>query len=299
MKKLFVLFLIFSGLAMAQDGGKSGMSFLKLSFGARAAAMGDLGTASSSDVSALNYNPAIIPTLKNPEIQFMHNEWIQDVRSEYLGTFFRLYGIPLAFGVNTTTVSDIEVRTTPSENPDATFNANFFAASLSSGFNLFSDLYAGATVKYLYEGIFSDNATGLGFDLGLYYLTPVEGLSLGAAYRNLGSMNDLRDTDTKLPSEVRIGADYSRPVTGFNSVVTVGAEVQKYTEGDDTHLNLGAEVLYQQILSVRAGYQTGYDTRGLSLGLGVLWKGISFDYAFVPFKLDLGSANIVSLKYRF
>ena len=70
---------------LAQTAGNSGLSFLKLGFGARNIALGDAGTALSTDVTALFYNPAALAINPASEIMLMHNEWIQDVRSEILG----------------------------------------------------------------------------------------------------------------------------------------------------------------------------------------------------------------------
>ncbi|MGE5354388.1 MAG: hypothetical protein ACM3P0_20055, partial [Acidobacteriota bacterium] len=165
MKKIILFVFILSTYISAQTAGKSGLSFLKLGFGARNVAMGDLGVVNSMDVSSLNYNPALLSRFSSPEILFTHNQWIEDTRSEYLGVSFRLLGLPWAVGVNTTSISDIEVRTRPGE-AEGKFNANYFAGSLSTGFGITKDISAGLTVKYLYEGLLSDESNGLGFDVG-------------------------------------------------------------------------------------------------------------------------------------
>ena len=86
MKKqiLYIILLSFTSL-LAQSAWNSGLSFLKLGFGARNIAIGDAGTALSSDVTSLFYNPAALALNPASEIMLMHNEWIQDVRSEILG----------------------------------------------------------------------------------------------------------------------------------------------------------------------------------------------------------------------
>lgn len=300
MKKTFAIILIIAlSSIQAQDAGKSGLSFLKFSFGARNAAMGDLGASNSPDVSALFYNPAMLSELKEPQVQFTHNEWIQDVRSENIGAFARIYGIPLALGVNTTSVADIPIRQTPSDVPQGTFNANYFSTSLSTGFSLFENVSVGATVKYLYEGMLSDEASGWGFDVGTYYMTPLHGLSIGAVVRNMGSMDKLRQEKTKLPTELRIGGNYGFAIPAISSYGTAGVELLKYSGQNDTHINFGGELIYEETLALRAGYQTGFDARGFSAGLGIIWESLRFDYAFVPFGQSLGSAHLVTLGYRF
>ncbi|RKY91608.1 MAG: hypothetical protein DRQ01_07435, partial [Ignavibacteriae bacterium] len=139
MKNIFFLILFFSSLTLAQSAGNSGLSFLKFGFGARNIAMGDAGASASNDLTALFYNPSRLVSTEMNEVMFMHNEWIQDVRSEVGGIKWEMIGLPWAIGFNVTTVSDIEVRNKPGD-PISTFNANYFFASLSTGFIVINNL---------------------------------------------------------------------------------------------------------------------------------------------------------------
>jgi hypothetical protein len=252
--KKYIIFLIFSSsLIIAQGSAKDGLSFLKFGFGARNIAMGDIGVVLSNDVTALNYNPALLSEYKSPEIIFTHNEWIQDVRSELLGTSFSLFDIPFAFGVNTTTISGIETRDIPGE-ALSKFDVHYFCGSLSSGFEIIDNISFGMTIKYLYEGMLADDATGWGFDFGTYYKTPVERLVFGAALKNLGSMNILRNQATELPTEFSIGSLYSIPFENINSEVTVGTEFQDFTKENNSRINIGGEFFYNHLLALRLGY---------------------------------------------
>lgn len=282
----------------AQTAGNSGLSFLKFGFGARNIAMGDAGTAASKDITSLFYNPARLAGMKNSEAIFMHNEWIEDVSSEVVGIRSFVLGIPIALGFNVTSVGDIEVRTNPGE-PETKFDANYFYGSLSTGFEVYHNISVGASIKYLYEGLLSDEATGFGFDLAALYKTDYDGLIVSAALRNIGSMNELRSESTKLPAEIRIGPAYNFNLEGINSEVTLVTEFQKFLNSDDNHFNIGAEIFYDNLIAIRGGYQTGYESRDLTFGIGLAWGNLNFDYAFLPFQLGLGSANLFSLQFKF
>lgn len=296
-KKIIILFLISFTTLFAQSAGNSGLSFLKLGFGARNIAMGDAGTALSTDVTSLFYNPAGLAINPGSEIMLMHNEWVQDVRSEILGARTAVFGIPVAVGFNVTTVSDIPVRINPGD-PITTFNANSFFGSFSLGYKIMDNLSIGATYKYLYEAIYVDEANGWGVDFGSTYITSIQGLNISAAVKNIGSMNALRLESTKLPTEIRIGPSYTfTPAEKF--VVTGAAEYQKYTPTTASHLNIGAEVLYDKLIALRFGYQSGYEARNITAGLGLMWGSLSFDYAFAPLTYGLGSGNIFSLQFKF
>jgi len=298
MKNLLIIIFFASSIAMAQSAGNSGLSFLKFGFGARNIAMGDAGASASNDLTALFYNPSRLLKAEMNEAMFMHNEWIQDVRSEVGGIKWGMFGLPWAVGFNVTTVSDIPVRNKPGD-PISTFNANYFFASLSSGFNVIDDLDFGATVKYIYEGILSSEANGFGFDLGLNYLTPIKGLTVSSVVKNLGSMNEFENDPTKLPSEFRLGSAYQFGIESAEFDFIAVAELLKYLETDDIHFNLGGEVTYDKLLSLRVGYQTGFEARGLTTGLGIMWGNLNFDYAYMPFSFGLGNANLFSIQFKF
>ncbi len=298
MKKILVLILISSPLLLAQSAGNTGLSFLKFGFGARNIAMGDAGASASNDLSALYYNPARLTSVETNEALFMHSEWIQDVNSEVFGLKWNMFGLPWGVGFNYTSINDIEIRTRPGE-PDATFNANYFFGSLSTGFHIIDRLSFGATIKYLYEGLLSDEANGWGFDFGLDYATSIKGLTVSTVIKNIGSMNALRKNETVLPTDFRLGSAYNFKLESAKLDFIVAAEFQKYLDTDNTHFNFGGDVVYNETFAVRAGYQTGYETKGITAGIGLMWGSLRFDYAYMPFSLGLGNANLFSLQFRF
>jgi hypothetical protein len=299
MKKIILLICLLSVTSLfSQTAGNSGLSFLKLGFGARNIALGDAGTELSSDVTSLFYNPSALAINPASEIMLMHNEWIQNVRSEVLGARTIIFGLPVAIGFNVTSVNDIEVRGINPGDPITKFNAQYFFGSLSAGHLITDNVYFGASIKYLYQGIYVDESTGWGFDFGATYLTSIKGLNISAALRNLGTMKALRDEKTKLPTEFRIGPSYS--LTFQDKFQVSGAvEYLKYTPTSDTHFNMGAEILYGKLIALRVGYQTGYISKNITAGFGLMWGNLSFDYALAPLQLGLGDGNILSLQFKF
>ncbi len=297
-KQLLLLLLLTTTVAYSQSAGNTGLSFLKYGFGARNIAMGDAGTALSNDLTNLFYNPAKLALTDGSEVLFMHNEWIQDVRSEVVGAKTTIFGLPFALGFNVTSIDGIEYREIPGE-PITTFNANYFFGSLSTGFFVTDEISMGLSFKYLYEGILNDEATGFGFDFGINYVLPYEGVTASIVLKNVGSMNELRNESTKLPAEVRIGTAYTYSLEDTKFDFTGGVEFQKYLNTEDNHFNFGAEVLYNKLIAVRAGYQSGFESRGFTTGAGLMWGNLKFDYAFLPFNLGLGSANLFSLQFKF
>ena len=298
MKKIIFTILLISSVSFAQSAGNTGLAFLKFGYGARNIAMGDAGSSASNDLSALYYNPSRLVSFEENQAMFMHSEWIQDVTSEVGGIKWNMFNLPWAVGFNVTSVADIEVRERPGE-AISSFNANYFFLSLSSGFKVINDLDFGATVKYIYEGILNDQSVGYGLDFGLNYFTPVKGLTASTVIRNIGSMNALNVVGTTLPLDFRLGGayNYNLPTAKLDLIVT--GEFQKYLDNDDIHFNTGAEAVYNETFAARVGYQTGYEARGFTAGIGIEWGSLRFDYAYTPFSLGLGNANQFSLQFSF
>ncbi len=162
MNKIFLILIISGSVVFSQSAGNTGLAFLKYGFGARNIAMGDAGTALSNDLTGLFYNPAKLPLTNKSEVLFMHNEWIQDVSSEVIGVKTELWSIPIALGFNVTSIDGIEYREIPGE-PISKFDANYFFGSLSTGLFVTDEISFGASLKYLYEGLLNDEATGIWF----------------------------------------------------------------------------------------------------------------------------------------
>ena len=297
MKKILIL-LVLSTSLIAQNAGDSGLAFLKFGFGARNIAMSDIGVVGVSDLSALNYNPSLLAVFNKTQLSFTHNALFLDMNSEMFSGSFSAFGLPVAIGVNTTNIGNIEIRSKPGD-AESVFTAHYFAGSISTGYRIFPGIYLGVTYKYIYENIFSDDASGYGIDLGATYQSAVQGLTFGAAIRNMGTMKELHSEPTKLPTDIRFGAAYNFPLLNSKLDFTAVSGFQKYTIEDYSHFHAGLEAVYNKMFSLRLGFASGYDSKNISTGFGVIWQGLNLDYAYVPVKYGLGDSHILSVTYTF
>ena len=297
MIKRIIIAFIFSGTIFAQSAGNNGLTFLKTGFGARNIAMGDIGNLSGG-ISSVYYNPALVAESGSKSVEAAFNNLVMDATASMMGIGFELLGLDFGVTINTTNIGNIEVRQIAGESV-SDFDAHYFAGGITTGFEIMENLSLGGTAKYLYENIFSDEASGWGFDLGAVYHTNLKGLSFGASLRNLGSLSELRNESTVLPLDLRFVSEYNYGKVIENFEADFVAGVQKYLKEDDSHIHLGAELNYKHIVKLRGGYITGYETKGLTAGLGIDWISLSFGYAFLPFDYDLGSTHTISLSYSF
>jgi hypothetical protein len=300
MKKLLVISAIifnFGSVIAQNDGtGNTGLSFLKLGVTSRAVSLGEAVVSSSHDASATHYNPAALFLGSDVNVLFMHNEQILGVRTEFLAAKIKFEKLAFGLNLNNTSVSDIEVREIPGA-PIDKFDAQNFAMGLSAAYKINEMIQVGLTAKFLYEKIYIDNASGFAFDFGGLYSK--DNLSIGASFANFGSMTELRNESTKLPSSLRFGASYLINVPSVDGGVRVGADGFKVIDGGKFHFNGGAEFIYKDFLAVRLGYQSGYEDRNITTGIGLKYKAFSLDYAFIPYRFSLGSSHTITVGTSF
>lgn len=284
------------------QAGKSGLAFLKLGVSGRGLAMGDAMSAITSGAAATYYNPSGIlslPESRTAQLMFMHKEWIQDTRAEFLGANILLDAEnAVGFSLNSTTVTDIEIRTRP-----GTAEGSFTARNLSLGAtyarSFSDDLRIGITGKFLYQKILIDEGSGFGIDAGAQYKTAIENLSLGAVIANVGSMSGLRSSKTMLPTLARLGPAYSYSLEDMNSTLVLATDYLYIFPERKSYLNVGGEFLFNQIVAARAGYQFGSEGRGFSGGVGVSYGMFLLDYAYTHLSDDLGNTSTFSLALNF
>jgi hypothetical protein len=293
---IIILSLILTNYTFAQnDGaGNTGLAFLKLGVGARSIAMGEAFSSLSDDATSVIYNPARIVFGLSNSVTLMHNASAQDLSNDFIAAkvVFGKFGI--GFGILKSGVDNIEVRLAPGAALDK-FNSENLSMNLSLGYKINDFVSIGLTSKLLYEKIYIDEASGTGFDFGCNYNK--DNSSFAFVISNIGSMNALRNSSTKLPTSFRFGGSYSFPLKNFNIVLCLDGF--KVLDGGLFHLLTGGEVSYKDFIFLRAGYQTNYENKAFSTGLGLKYKSLSFDYAFIPYYDSFGTGNIFSLGLTF
>lgn len=289
---LIVCILGISGKSIAgsENEGKTGLAFLKVGVDARAAGMGEAYSAVTGDAYATYWNPAGLLAAERSNVAFMHNAWLFDVKGNFGAVQFRGKKSSLALHLYTFSVGDIEVRSTPTENPLETTGANYLSAGLSYARPFGKNLDFGLTAKYLYEKIFFDSAGGFGLDLGIRYRGLSPNLVLAGVVQNLGKMGEFHSEATTLPKILRLGAQYSlaRPL-GPVELLLAGDMVKPFDE--NLRFHLGAEAGLWKQLMLRAGYVAGYESRSFSVGVGIRKSFLHLDYSLSPFKDDLGNGH--------
>jgi len=304
---LFLCAFLFSIANSKNDkSGTSSLSFLKLGAGARAVGMGEAFCAQSRGVASPFWNPAALSGIQGIQVSFTHTQWFQDITAEHFSSAARVgenvFGLSLSLGK----VSDIQKRgDIATTEPLAFFDAHDVVMSFSYARNLRKKCAVGLSIKWIYEKIDISSASGLGFDLGGIFSpfagtrkSVLEDLSFGMAILNLGSKMKFEKESYSLPTQYKAGVSYSAERESWQSDFTLSLDVVKPRD-DDMKVHLGGEFGLYQSFKLRLGYQSGYDEKDLSFGMGIKFKKYAIDYAFLPYKSDLGDVHCISLDVEF
>jgi hypothetical protein len=281
--------------AQAQ-GSSASSSQLKLPLTARSAALGESTVSDPGEISTWFINPANLVTDAPLAVELTHSQWMQEIQTDFLTTRIPLAGGALGIGVSTNSVPGIEIRDVPGP-PVGTFSARFASFQIGYAQNVTSDIVLGASAKYLYEKLYVDEATGFGFDAGIIYSTRVQGLKAGLSVTNVGGLQQFQNDRADLPTFSHVGASYAFQQDDF-AFSLAGAWALNLRDSEN-HLQASLETTYSHTVSLLVGYQTGYESRALSAGIGLRFEFIQLNYAFVPFGLGLGDSHLFSLGFQF
>lgn len=307
MKSLLTLILvILSAGTIYAGGGETGFAFLKIGIGGRSAGMGEAATASSTDATAAFWNPAGLIQSNSHDVVFTYNRWINGIQHNFGAAKFVYGNNAFALHYISTGVEDIEQRDIPSENPTAYFSSHDLAIGLSYARKMNDRLSFGVTGKYVYERIQS-SVSAFAVDLGAWYDIQYaydnpdmdRRWRVGLTLTNVGFSGKFVNEKVTLPTTIRLGSVYHiLPITASGNMWLVAAEIEKpLAENVKTHL--GTEYGYKNIYFVRAGYQLGYEARGVSAGIGIKIRRVNIDYGYMPFSNSLGATHRISAALAF
>ena len=156
------------------------------------------------------------------------------------------------------------------------------------------NLSAGVTAKLIYTKIDFESATGWAIDLGVVHRSMIKGLTLAASMLNLGPEAKFVEEKFYPPFQIRAGASYRYDEDWLKGGLIVALDAVFPNDGD-AKLHMGVEYDYRKLLAVRAGYKANYYTQGPTLGFGVNYRSLRFDYAFMPMENDLGDSHRFSI----
>ena len=282
-----------------ENAGTRGAQFLNIAVGARAVGMGESHVAAADDVYAAYWNPAGLSYVETRQLGFMHNEWFEDIRYEFLGYAQPMGSLgTLAGSVSFVYLGELD-KTDETGRVTDYFHPYDILLALSFGKRFGSAISTGINIKFLREQIDGKDAQAFAVDLGGLYNLPNSGLILGANIQHLGTRLKFVEESFSLPVNLVLGAAYRL----MDDALTFVVDMNRPTDANSS-MGLGAEYRIMDVTSLRAGYRYTVGgnnlgaASGLRAGLGVQIRAYEFDYAFVLYG-ELGQAHRVSLVAKF
>ncbi len=328
---LLVYFAMSTSTFAQQKLAQAGMKWLTVGTDARASALAGAVTATEGYSSAMFYNPAGMSRLSTGvNVAFGKTLWIADIDYSYASVAIRPgdgeWGV---FGLSVQGVDygDLTARVRSETDPRGYIETGTFTPSawmIGLGYaRAFGDKFSiGGNVKYAKQNLgsgytqiaggglsgFKDYSVDVyAFDLGVLYHTGYKSLTFGMSVRNFSKEISYIKEEFQLPLTFRIGLsmdvmdwfDMNKEQQGF--LLTVDAEHPRdYQE----QIRIGGEYTFFKLVAFRAGYISGTNEEGVSLGIGALKAyndeggTLGADYAYTPFGV-FGNVHRFSFQISF
>lgn len=263
----------------------------------RASAMGSAFVGVSDDASALFSNPSGLGFLDQGQVFLNSDFWL-------VGTFQEsaVVGLPISPGegvglaVHYLDYGSFEGRDT-SGIPTKPYGANRWGIQGGWGMEVLKDLAFGIGLGDSQTTLAGVTNNHLYSDLGLL-LRMDPGLRFGVSYLNGG----LSTAGTSSEDAIDLGASYATDLDpNTHLLASIGTSFEP--QGPQ-YFQIGAEMMVEQRLFLRAGFQTALTDMGLiglsdlTAGVGLRFSDMSLDYAFLPYG-ELGTVHQISLGYQF
>jgi len=295
---LFLVFLLFPLSSDAREPyskvGTTGFACLKLPADARSAALGGGGTA----LRGVPPNPACLAGESRWSLSY--GDYLMDIHLGEAGMTYPLGG-RFSFGLRLLHLSYGELtKVDRTGNAGGTFGAGDFSLYLTAAGTFGWGFSLGAGLRAIYSYIGDYTADAYALDLGFLWRAPWKRTSFGLALVNVGFVRKgYRGHKDALPVALRAGFSH---LLAHLPVVLVGEAV--LPNDNLPYLSGGGEAYIGRALTLRLGYdgRAARDSEdkygGLSVGFGLVLRGVQLDYAYSLFG-ELGEVHRVSLSGRF
>lgn len=292
-----ILIVLHCSWLIAGGVGTTGANYLKIGLGAKATALGENFTALSDDASAAYWNAAGITALKKTRLDFMQLNWVAGISAK---SFFGVYPLSendyiggYAFMLDTPQDKETKYADSPVieyEETGNSFKSAVAVYNLSYARLLTEQISLGLGVKSISEDLAGTQAKGMGLDIGIIYRDLFPQTTFGASIQNIAGAKLRSDED--LPRIFSIGALYTTELWA-NRLNIVGDI--KMPNDAAMRYGFGAEYWIANIVAARFGYNS---FNSISLGMGVAFKDVYADYAYVPLG-ELGVTHRIAVGYAF
>jgi hypothetical protein len=279
----------------------AGFAFLEVPAGTRASALGGAYATRALGVEAAFWNPAGLSAVHGVQIVASHYEFLSHLRFAQFGVAEHMLGGGASIGLRAL-YSEPIVERDELGNAIGTFGAHDLELALGYGRDVGSGLSIGATAQMVRERIADASATAWAMGGGAAW-EPASWprLRLSGSVHNLGTspeflIDGVRGEPVPLPAAVQLGASYAVAAGGFDWHGSLETRLARGRTGIGM---VGVEAAHASGAALEMGFRMNDETTSLSYGAGYARQALRLDYAFVPFRLDLGDTHRFSATLQF
>jgi hypothetical protein len=288
--------LVASQFLSSQGNGTSVYNFLAREYSPRSAALAGNSGLYGGDVDVLLSNPGALVSVENTQISAAYSRLFMDFSSAFIA-YVSTPGQYGSFAVSLIyfdygSFAETDVLGTPT---GASFSASESAFLLSYAKTLEENISFGVNGKVIMSNLADRSSYGLALDMALDWAPDF--LNRGRIYVMLanfgGQVSSYYDTKEDLPMSLHLGISH-RPE---HLPITLGLRLKDINYDNQETFDfakrfvLSAEFNPLPALAIRLGYDNqkredltlsgGNSFSGVSLGFGLAFRQLRFDYAFV------------------
>lgn len=283
-------------------GGPAGFAFLEVPAGARASALGGAFVSVGRGVESAFWNPAGLAETRGLQMTGAHFEMIAGLRHSQFAVAGGAFGGGISGSIRAFYTDPIEERDALG-NLIGTFGSHDLEFGLGFGAPIAPGLDLGVSSQVIRERIANSAATTYAFGAGAQW-TPagLPNLRLGMSADHLGpathyTIDGVQGADVALPAAVQGGLSYAWPLGGTMGLRT--ALEGRFTQGRSGIGMVGAELAGPAGAALRAGYRANDDAQNMSFGIGYAREGLHLDYAWVPYRYEMGDTHRFAFTAQF
>ncbi len=328
LRKFLPIFIFFTCASYAQLGGQSVYQFLNLTQSPRQAAMGGKTvTIVDYDVNQAFYNPATINAKMHNHLSTNYSSYFGEVTygtAAYAYTWDR-HVQTFHVGANYVNYGNFDGYDEMG-NQTNSFTGSEGALSFGYSYNIpWTNIYAGANVKFITSALESYNSFGIATDLGLLYVDEANDINWGLSIRNLGyQLKPYETTREKLPLEITAGVSqlmenvpirwhvtfenlqqwniaFSNPNRAQGSLDGTSEEEKvSFFNNALRHVIMGAELFPEKAFNIRLGYnfRRGQELNiidqrnfsGIAAGFSIRFNKVRFDFSHSRYTVAANSS---------
>ena len=282
-------------------------SFLRLPVSAHVAALGGNNiTLTDDDPTRICHNPALINGVSDKSINLNFMTYMEGAKTAS-ASFIKGIKDRATWGVSAQYMDYGSMKETTADNiQTGTFSAKDIAIAGSFAYMLNNDISGGITARFISSTIGSYSSAAVAFDIGLNYIHEDNGWSVSAVAKNLGGQIKAYDNEfERIPIDLQLGVS-KRFVNAPLRLHATLNRLNRWDEGFNKHLAVGADLLLGETIWVGAGYNFRRSTEmklsdgesesnhgaGFSVGGGLQLQRFKLQVAYAKYHVSASSLLI-------